>query len=51
MVDNSDKGSTMGTVKQAKKTKVPPPWRKLSPAEARALANKKFAKALSMLAK
>ena len=41
----------MSTVKPVKKTKIPPPGRKLTAAEARALANKKFAKALSMLAK
>ena len=41
----------MSTVKPVKKTKIPPPGRKLSPAEARALANRKFAKALEKLAK
>ena len=41
----------MATVKQAKKTKIPPPGRKLSVKEAEERISKKFAKALERLAK
>jgi hypothetical protein len=40
----------MNAIKSPKKP-LPPPGRKLTPAQARAHANKKFAKALAMLAK
>ena len=41
----------MAAVKVPRKKIVPPPGRKLSAKEARALANKQFGKALAMLAK
>jgi hypothetical protein len=41
----------MQTAKIPQKKPIPAPGRKLSPAAARAAANKKFAKALSKLAK
>jgi hypothetical protein len=41
----------MAPAKTPKRKIVPPPGRKLSAKEARALVNKKFGKALAMLAK
>lgn len=41
----------MAVTKEQKTKKIPPPGRKLSPAEARQLANKQFAQTLAKLAK
>ena len=41
----------MSTAKPTKKTKIPPPGRKLSLKEAEERVNKKFGKALARLAK
>jgi hypothetical protein len=43
--------ANVSTAAKARKKAVPPPGRKLSATEARALANKQFGKALKLLAK
>ena len=50
MADKSSTGALMQTAKTQKKP-LPPPGRKLTPSQARARVNKKFARALAMLAK